>query len=149
MSGVNKCILIGRVGKDPEVKTIQSGASVANFSLATSESYKKENGEKVQQTTWHNLVMWRGLADVAGKHVKKGDLLYIEGKIQNRSYEKDGVTKYITEILVNNMTMLGSKGSGGSSQREEPHNAGHGKASGFDELPQTELSGGGTDDLPF
>ena len=122
---VNKVILIGNLGKDPESKTLESGAKVTSFTIATSESYKDKNsGEKITKTEWHNIVVWRGLADVAEKYLKKGSQVYIEGKIQSRTYEdkKEGVTKYFTEIIGNNMTMLGSgKGSenGSSAPADE------------------------------
>ena len=110
MAGVNKVILIGNLGKDPEVKYLDSGVAVANFSLATTESYKNKEGERVNQTEWHNIVLWRGLAEVAEKWLKKGSSVYIEGKIKTRKWEdKDGNTRYNTEILADNMTMLGSK----------------------------------------
>lgn len=111
MAGVNKVILVGNLGKDPEVRHLESGAAVANFTLATSETYKDRNsGERKTLTEWHNIVVWRGLAEVAEKYLKKGNQVYIEGKITNRSYEdKDGNTRYITEIVANNMTMLGGK----------------------------------------
>ena len=86
MAGVNKVILIGNLGKDPEVKYLDSGVAVANFSLATTESYKNKEGERVSQTEWHNVVLWRGLAEVAEKWLKKGSSVYIEGKIRNRKY---------------------------------------------------------------
>ena len=99
MAGVNKAILIGHLGKDPEIRNFESGATLATFSMATTESYKdKTTGEKKEITEWHNIVLWRGLAEIAAKYLHKGDMVYIEGKIRTRSYEKDGVTKYITEI---------------------------------------------------
>ncbi|MBW8051469.1 MAG: single-stranded DNA-binding protein [Cytophagales bacterium] len=111
MSGVNKAILIGNLGKDPEVRVIENDRKVAKFSMATSESWKdKTTGERVDKTEWHNIVLWRGLADIAEKYLKKGDKVYIEGRIRTRSYEKDGVTKYFTEIQGDNMTMLSPKG---------------------------------------
>src|SRR5579871_1706299 len=100
MSGVNRVILVGRTGKDPEVRYLENNVAVAKFSLATSESYKDKSGNKVESTEWHNIVLWRGLAEVAEKYVRKGSLLYIEGRIKSRSWEdKDGVKKYITEIV--------------------------------------------------
>jgi len=106
---VNKATLIGRVGKDPEVKQITGGA-VAKFTIATSESYKNKAGEKVEQTEWHNCVVFGKLCDVIEKYVKKGDLLYVEGKIIHGSYEdKDGNKRYTTDIKVNEMKMLGGK----------------------------------------
>ena len=116
MAGVNKVILVGNLGKDPEVKYLDSGVAVANFSLATTESYKNKEGERVNQTEWHNIVLWRGLAEVAEKWLKKGSSVYIEGKIKTRKWEdKDGNTRYNTEILADNMTMLGSKSTSESA----------------------------------
>ena len=110
MAGVNKVILIGNLGKDPEVRYLENGVAVANFSLATTESYKNKEGEKVSQTEWHNIVLWRGLAEIAEKFLKKGSAVYIEGKIRSRKWEdKEGNTRYTTEILGDNITMLGKK----------------------------------------
>ena len=109
---VNKVILLGNVGKDPEVKRLESGIPVASFPLATTErGYTLKNGTQVpEQTEWHNLVTWRGLADIAEKYIKKGDKLYIEGKIKSRSYQdKNGVTRYVTEIMVDQLEMLSPK----------------------------------------
>ena len=116
MAGVNKVILVGNLGKDPEVKYLDSGVAVANFSLATTENYKNKEGERVSQTEWHNIVLWRGLAEVAEKWLKKGSSVYIEGKIKTRKWEdKDGNTRYNTEILADNMTMLGGKSNADST----------------------------------
>ena len=107
MSGVNKVILIGNLGRDPEVRTLDGGDKVANFTLATSESYKNRDGERITQTEWHNIVLWRGLADVAEKYLAKGKQIYIEGKIRTRSWEdKDGNKRYTTEVVGDNMVML-------------------------------------------
>jgi single-strand DNA-binding protein len=115
MSGVNKVILVGRLGKDPEVRNLENGATVANFTVATSESYKdKTTGEKKEITEWHNIVLWRGLAEISQKYLHKGDMVYIEGKLRTRSWEKEGVTRYTTEVVADNMTMLSTKGSGGT-----------------------------------
>lgn len=109
MSGINKVILVGHLGKDPEVRHLEGGVSVASFPLATSESFNKD-GRKVEQTEWHNIVMWRGLADVAAKYLQKGKLVYIEGKLRTRSFEdKTGIRKYTTEIVAENFTVLGRK----------------------------------------
>jgi single-strand DNA-binding protein len=146
MSGVNKVILIGHLGKDPEVRSFESGVSKANFSMATSESYKDKNtGERKEVTEWHNVVLWRGLADVAAKYLHKGDLVYIEGKMKTRSYEKDGATRYITEVVADNMTMLTPKGGGGGSR--ESYSPPQEKSA----APQDVGSIGNdtTDDLPF
>lgn len=109
MSGINKVILVGHLGKDPEVRHLEGNVSVASFPLATSETFNKD-GRKVEQTEWHNIVMWRGLADVAAKYLQKGKLVYIEGKLRTRSYEdREGIKRYTTEIVAENFTMLGRK----------------------------------------
>ena len=109
MSGINKVILVGHLGKDPEVRHLDGNVSVASFPLATSESYNKD-GKRIEQTEWHNIVMWRGLADVAAKYLHKGKLVYIEGKLRTRSFEdKEGHKKYNTEIVAENFTLLGRK----------------------------------------
>ena len=145
MSGVNKVILVGRLGKDPEVRNLDNGATVANFTVATSESYKdKTTGEKKEITEWHNIVLWRGLAEVAQKYLHKGDMVYIEGKLRTRSWEKEGVTRYTTEVLGDNMTMLSTKGSSGGSlgyNAPEPASADNYRA----HAPVDNS----TDDLPF
>lgn len=116
MAGINKVILVGNLGKDPEVRTVQSGIQVARFSLATSESYTNKEGQKIDSTEWHNVVLWRGLANLAEKYLKKGNKVYIEGKIRYRQYDdKDGNKKYITEIEASEMQLL-----------ERPQNAGGG-----------------------
>ena len=142
--GVNKVILVGNVGKDPEVQYIKEDVPVARFTLATSETYKDRNGEKVTNTEWHNIVVWRGLAKVVEQYVKKGSQLYIEGKISNRSYEKDGVTKYFTEIVANSLQMLGSKDNTGAAppQTSTPTTVNEPKMEDLTE----DISG---DDLPF
>jgi single-strand DNA-binding protein len=109
MSGINKVILVGHLGKDPEIRYLDGGVSVASFPLATTETFNKD-GRKVEQTEWHNIVLWRSLADVAAKFLQKGKLVYIEGKLRTRSFEdKEGVKKYTTEIVAENFTMLGRK----------------------------------------
>jgi len=109
MSGINKVILVGHLGKDPEARFLEGGVSVVSFPLATSETFNKD-GRKVEQTEWHNIVMWRGLADVAAKFLQKGKLVYIEGKLRTRSFEdKEGVKKYTTEVVAENFTLLGRK----------------------------------------
>src|SRR5471030_1051291 len=109
MSGINKVILVGHLGKDPEIRHLEGGVAVASFPLATSETFNKD-GQKVEQTEWHNIVMWRGLADVAAKFLQKGKLVYIEGKLRTRSFEdKEGNKKYTTEVVAENFTMLGRK----------------------------------------
>lgn len=145
MSGVNKVIIVGRLGKDPEVRHLESGAAVANFSVATSEVYKDRNtGERKEQTEWHNVVLWRGLADIAEKYLTKGDMVYIEGKLRTRSWEKDGVTRYTTEIVGDNMTMLGSRGGeGGGAPAMRPQESAPTQAAADISLEDD------SDDLPF
>jgi single-strand DNA-binding protein len=103
----NRATLIGNLGQDPETKTIENGKKVTHFTLATKESYKNADGQRVSETTWHNIVAWNGLADVAGKFLKKGKEVAVEGRIVYRSYEdKKGVTKYITEIVLSDLVLL-------------------------------------------
>jgi single-strand DNA-binding protein len=149
MSGVNKVILVGRLGKDPEVRNLENGATVANFTIATSESYKdKTTGEKKEVTEWHNIVLWRGLAEIAAKYLHKGDMIYIEGKLRTRSWEKEGVTRYTTEVVGDNMTMLSTKrDSGGSNQEYRPSSP---LSSGTSEGPRDKsVPDNLSDDLPF
>lgn len=107
MRGVNKVILIGNIGKEPEVQTIEGNIPVAKFPLATTEMRKERNGNQVSETTWHNIVLWRGLAELTEKYLHKGSLVYIEGKLRNRSYEdKDKIKRFYTEIIAENLVML-------------------------------------------
>ncbi len=113
---VNKVILVGRLGKDPETRYMTNGEAVTNVSLATSENFKDKNGEKQERTEWHNLVFYRRLAEIAGEYLKKGSQVYVEGRIQTRKWQdKEGKDRYTTEIIVNEMQMLGGKASGGGS----------------------------------
>lgn len=120
---VNKVILVGRLGKDPETRYMTNGEAVTNAAMATSENWKDKSGEKQEKTEWHNLVFYRKLAEIAGEYLKKGSQLYVEGKLQTRKWEKDGVTRYTTEIIVNEMTMLGGKSTGGSFEVVENQSA--------------------------
>ncbi|MHC1702747.1 MAG: single-stranded DNA-binding protein [Tenuifilaceae bacterium] len=137
---VNKVILVGNVGKDPDVRHLDSGVTVARFSLATNETFTDKTGKRVTQTEWHNIVVWRGLADVAEKYVRSGKLLFVEGRLRTSSYEdKEGHKKYTTEILCDNFRFLGpAQGS----------DAGQAKTS---ETLTTEPQGSmpEPDDLPF
>jgi single-strand DNA-binding protein len=147
MASVNKVILVGRLGKDPELKYTQSGDAVANFSIATDETWKDQSGEKQQRTEWHNIVAWKKLADICGEYVKKGQQVYIEGKLQTRKWEdQEGNTKYKTEIVANNLVMLGKKedNGGGSYEGEE-------RASKKRAPSATSVDDGGItdDDIPF
>jgi single-strand DNA-binding protein len=110
MSGVNKAIIIGRLGGDPDIKYTPSGDAVANFSIATSEEWKdKDTGEKKERTEWHRIVAWRRLGEICGEYLSKGSQVYIEGRIQTRSWEQDGNKKYMTEIVATNVQFLDSK----------------------------------------
>ncbi len=116
-AGINKVILVGNLGRDPEVQRFDNGVKKASFSLATTEQYKGKDGEKASHTEWHNIVLWRALADVAENYLKKGNTVYIEGRIRKREYEdKDGVKKFIYEIMGDVLQMLGG---GGGARREE------------------------------
>jgi single-strand DNA-binding protein len=148
--GVNKVILIGNLGADPEVRTLTSGAKVARIRIATSESYTNREGERVTNTEWHSVNLWRGLADIAERYLKTGNTVYIEGKLRTRSYDdKEGVTRYVTEIEADNMTMLGGRNDGGQGQSQPQ------SQSQSQPKPQSSPapSDGGTDsdddDLPF
>jgi len=114
---VNKVILVGRLGKDPETRYMPNGEAVTNCTLATSENWKDKNGEKQEKTEWHNLTFYRRLAEVAGEYLKKGSMIYVEGKITTRKWQdKEGKDRYTTDIIVNEMQMLGSKsGSSGGN----------------------------------
>ncbi|MCE2734330.1 MAG: single-stranded DNA-binding protein [Cyclobacteriaceae bacterium] len=142
MAGVNKVILIGRLGKDPEIRNFENGGMIANFSMATSETYKdRTTGEKKEITDWHNVVARiPQQAEIIQKYVKKGDMLYVEGKLRTRSWEKDGQTRYTTEVIIDNFTMLTPKGNSGGS------------AGNMNNTTSAEPSinmEAGTDDLPF
>jgi single-strand DNA-binding protein len=107
---VNKVILVGRLGKDPEVRYSNDGNAITNFNLATSRSYKKKDGEKVDETEWHRCVSFGRTAEVCGEYLKKGSLIYIEGRLQTRDWEdKDGNKRWTTEVIIDNMKMLGTK----------------------------------------
>lgn len=150
MASVNKVILLGRLGKDPELKYTQGGTPVANFSLATDETWKDQSGEKQQRTEWHNIVAWKKLAEICGQYAKKGQQIYIEGKIQTRKWEdKDGNTRYTTEVVVSNLVLIGKKeGGGDESGAEDRPSRGSTKRA-----PAPATSGDGLeitdDDIPF
>ena len=117
---INKVVLIGRLGRDPEVRYTADGQAVANFSVATSEKWKDKNtGEMQERTEWHNIVAWRRLGEICGEYLSKGKLVYIEGKLQTRSWEKDGVTRYTTEVVASEMKMLEARDASGSYRPPE------------------------------
>ena len=138
MAGINKAIIIGNLGRDPELKYLSDGTAVASFSVATSETWKdKTTGEKKENTEWHRVQCWRKLAEICGEYLKKGSQVYIEGRLQTRSWEdKSGEKKYTTEIVASTMQMLGSKGEGGGSGRPPlPDAAPEGPDYGSDDVP--------------
>lgn len=138
---VNKVILVGNVGKDPETRYLDENTPVCKFPLATSEVYRNRDGEKVEQTEWHNIVLWRGLAKVAEQYVKKGSQLYIEGRIRSRSYDdKDGIKRYITEIVGDNMQMLGRR-QDDNQQDGGDYGAGSRQSGGAQESSGTQQQG--------
>ena len=120
MRGVNRVILIGNLGKDPDVQYLDGNIGVAKFSLATTETYKDRGGKLVSQTEWHTVVLWRGLADLAQKYLHKGSLVYIEGRLRTRSWEdKEGNKKFATEVVGDNLIMLDKRGDGHSYQTSD------------------------------
>ena len=144
---VNKVILIGNLGKDPEIKSFENGGKIANFSIATTENWKdQQSGEKKSRTDWHNISIRRSaLAGIAEQYLKKGMSVYVEGKLQTRSYNtKEGETRYVTEVVCEDFTMLGSKSSDGSAPQQTPSFQG----SAPDAVP-AEYSNDSSDDLPF
>lgn len=146
MAGVNKVILVGHLGRDPEVRTIDSGVKVARFSMATTESYKDRNGERKDVTEWHNIVVWRNLAEIAEKYLTKGKLIYLEGKLQTRSWEDNGAKRYATEVIASDFRMLGSKGDSTSSSAPFPTSAPEAAKTTENELPPFLTE---EDELPF
>lgn len=140
MASVNKVILIGNLGADPELRYTPSGAAVANFNIATTEKWKDKDGQMQERTEWHRIILWSRQAEIAKEYLRKGSSVYIEGRIQNRSYDdKDGVKRYVTEIIGQKMQFLGGRGSGVPSDGgpSEPPPAPPGNLEGED------------DDLPF
>jgi single-strand DNA-binding protein len=131
MSGVNKVILLGRIGKDPEVRVLEGNRKVARLSLATSETYKDKTGQKVENTEWHNIEFWGPQADVIESYVKKGNMLYVEGKIRTRSYDgKDGQKKYVTDIVGQSLTLMSA-----AKQEAKPEPVAAGEVDDSDDLP--------------
>ncbi len=139
---VNKVILIGNAGKDPEIRHLESGVPVCTLPLATSETYTNKSGEKVSNTEWHNIVLWRGLAEVAQKYVKKGSQIFIEGRIRTRSWDdKEGNKRYTTEIIADTLQLLGRKSEEGQPAAQESKTA--------SETDNVAVSNEPVDDLPF
>lgn len=153
MAGVNKVILIGNLGKDPEIRYLDNGNAVANVTLATTERYRDRNGNQVENTEWHDLEMWDGLAKIAEQYLQKGKTIYVEGKIKTDSWQDEqGNKKYRTRIRVQNMTMLGSPGGAPESGRPaqvQPQPARETPAPATETPAAPQQEGTGSDDLPF
>ena len=143
-SGINKVILVGNLGQDPEVKFTAGGAAVTTLSIATSDSWKdKDSGMDKERTEWHRVVLWRRLAEIAGEYLKKGSKVYIEGQLQTRKWEQEGQTRYTTEIIARDIQFLDSRGSANTSNQE-------GAATTNEEpTPEVPESGIDDDDIPF
>jgi single-strand DNA-binding protein len=154
MASINRVILVGNLGKDPEIRHTEGGVAVARFPIATSETYKDKTGNKVERTEWHNIVAWRGLAEVAEKYLKKGQSVYIEGKIRTNNYQdKEGIQRYSIEIVADNMTMLGGRADGSGNGQGQGNNAQESSGSyGSGNAGKPEMSAtyeNEPDDLPF
>lgn len=144
--GVNKVILVATVGKDPEVKYMPSGGAVVNLTAATNESWKdKQTGEKKERTEWHRLTFYNRLAEIVGEYVRKGSQIYVEGRLRTRDYEKEGQKHYVTEIMVDEMQMLGGRGGAGEPRSAEAYSQPAAKT------PEKEPTSGDfqDDDIPF
>ncbi|PLK42697.1 MULTISPECIES: single-stranded DNA-binding protein [Emticicia] len=154
MAGVNKVILLGRLGSDPEVRTLPSGGKVVNFSIATSENYTNRNGEKVEQTEWHRIELWENLANVAEQYLKKGDMAYIEGKIRTEKWtDQNGQERYTTRVRGTAIQLIGGRSSNAEESDAAPS---YGNSNNFAPKPAPvptpppiEMAGDGGDDLPF
>lgn len=140
MSSVNKVILIGNLGQDPELKYTQGNKAFANLSLATNEVFKDKSGQRQERTEWHRVTVWGDRAENCQKYLRKGRPVYIEGRLQTRSYEKDGQKRYATEVIADRVVFLGEKG--GSGERTAAPRT-------IDNLPDASPPVGGDDDLPF
>ena len=144
MASVNKVILVGNLGKDPDLRFMPNGEAVCNFSIATTENWKDKNGQKHEKTEWHNIVIYRKLADIAGEYLKKGRPVYIEGRLKTRKWQdKDGNDRYTTEIVADSMQMLGSKDNndnGGYQQLKAQPKEAYPDDGGFEVME---------DDIPF
>lgn len=169
MASVNKVILIGNLGRDPEVRYMPNGEAVCNFSIATTDSWKDKSGAKQERTEWHNIVMYRKLAEIAGEYLKKGRPVYVEGRLQTRKWQtKEGQDRYTTEIIADQMQMLGGRDGAGSNAsydggmdqgamdsdyNQAPPSQGQAKAAPAQSAPKAATTGSGfddfEDDIPF
>ncbi|NNC83121.1 MAG: single-stranded DNA-binding protein [Flavobacteriales bacterium] len=152
MAGINKVILVGNLGKDPEVRHLENGAVVANFPIATSEVYTDKNGQRVTQTEWHNVVLWRRNAEVAEKYLSKGRQVYIEGKLRTRNWtDREGNTRYTTEVVGDVLQLLGSRPDDNTGQRSDAAQGQGAQDANTGSAPKEPALAPGTpeDDLPF
>jgi single-strand DNA-binding protein len=152
MASVNKVIIIGNLGRDPETRYMPDGGAITNVSVATTEQWKDKNGEKQEKTEWHRVAFFGKLAEIAGEYLKKGSQVYVEGRLQTRKWQdKDGADKYTTEIVANAMQMLGSRqgmgGGGAAPEREGDRGEGAGSARPAAAKPAAKAAGGKFDDL--
>lgn len=142
MAGINKVILVGRLGSDPEVRYTPDGTAVANFSIATSDEWTdKDTGERKERTEWHRIVAWRRLGEICGEYLSKGRQVYVEGKLQTRSWEKDGVTRYSTEIVASDVQFLGGRNTADAYRPSEP--------SSSQKYDEPQFTDSHDDDIPF
>ena len=149
MAGVNKVILVGRLGSDPEVRNLESGSVVANFNIATSEKYKNKSGELVEQTEWHRLELWENQAKIAQQYLKKGDQVYVEGKLRTEEYtDKDGISRRSTKVRVTTLTLLGGGGTGGEKSGESNYSP-PSSAVSSPSIANEPIGDSVDDDLPF
>lgn len=147
MSGVNKVIIVGRLGADPEVKAVGQGTTVTRLNIATSENWMGKDGQKQERTEWHRVVVWGKLAEICGKHLSKGRQVYVEGRLQTRQWEdQQGQKKYTTEIVANTVQFLGS--AGGERSADNNRNSGGGDDFGYQDFGP-EPSFNSSDDIPF
>lgn len=152
MAGVNKVIIVGNLGIDPEVRTLENGAKLARLRIATSETYMSKDGQRVEQTEWHNVVLWRGLADIAERYLAKGKQAYIEGKLKTRSWkDQEGNDRYVTEIVADNLQLLGRPGAGEGRESSDRKSGSTSEPVGSTAQAQASAGGGAKDedDLPF
>ena len=140
---INKVMLIGNLGADPEMRFTQNGAPVASFTVATTEKWKGQDGQMKEQTEWHRVIAWQRLAEICGEYLSKGSRVYIEGKLHTRSWEKDGQKHYTTEIVAREMKMLSPRTSGGGGGEFSGSGAGYGSGESFQEPPPM------GEDVPF
>jgi single-strand DNA-binding protein len=153
MASVNKVILVGNLGRDPETRYMPDGGAITNVSIATTEQWKDKNGEKQEKTEWHRVAFFGKLAEIAGEYLKKGSQVYVEGRLQTREWEKDGVKRYTTEIIANQMQMLGSRQGMGGGAPDRDADRGEASSRPAASKPAAAKSGGKfddfEDDIPF